>query len=123
MKLLFVYNADSNLFATVTDFAHKILKPDTYACNLCKITYGNFNMKKDWQTFIEQLPCDLTFLHRDEFLKAHPEGAKMDLPAVFSLDKGKVKPFIPADKINGAKNIEDLKQLVNQGLKASGASK
>jgi hypothetical protein len=41
-SLLFVYNADSGVFNLVTDIAHKIFSPQTYACQLCCITHGNF---------------------------------------------------------------------------------
>ena len=41
VELLFVYNADTGLFNTVADAAHKILSPSTYSCNLCKVTYGD----------------------------------------------------------------------------------
>jgi len=45
MQIIFVYNADSSLFANITDFAHKIVSPKTYSCNLCKLSYGKFSMK------------------------------------------------------------------------------
>ena len=67
-KLIFIYNADTGLFNTVSDFAHKIISPNTYACSLCQITHGNFGMKKEWKTFIEKLPYDMQFLHKDEAL-------------------------------------------------------
>jgi hypothetical protein len=40
MKLLFVYNADSGLFNSIAEAAHKIVSPQTYRCDLCRITYG-----------------------------------------------------------------------------------
>ena len=67
--LLFVYNADTGLFSVVTDYAHKILSPKTYPCNLCAITYGNMGMNKKWKEFIANLTVPIEFLHRDEFLK------------------------------------------------------
>lgn len=44
---LFVYNADSGLFNTATDIAHKILLPETYACNLCALTHGHFKIHEE----------------------------------------------------------------------------
>ncbi len=49
--LIFVYNANSDLFSTVTDFAHKILSPSTYQCQLCALTYGNFSKKAGMEIF------------------------------------------------------------------------
>ena len=51
-RLLFVYNADSGLFNTLTDIAHKMLSPKTYTCNLCAITHGLFSEKEEWKEFI-----------------------------------------------------------------------
>ena len=67
-SLVFVYNADSGLFNTMTDIAHKIFSPDTYSCNLCMITHDNLSMRSEWKNFIEQLDIELAFLHRDEFI-------------------------------------------------------
>ena len=67
--LLFVYNADTGLFSVMTDYAHKILSPKTYPCNLCAITYGNMGMNKQWKEYINNLTIPIEFLHRDEFLK------------------------------------------------------
>jgi len=46
-RLIFVYNAESGTMNSAIDFAHKMLSPETYECNLCRITYGNFAMKKE----------------------------------------------------------------------------
>lgn len=48
---------------------HKVFPPKTYACNLCGITYGALSVKKEWAQFIEKLPLETEFLHRDEFQK------------------------------------------------------
>ena len=45
-ELIFIYNAKSGLVNEFLDFAHKIVSPGTYNCNLCAISYGNFSMKK-----------------------------------------------------------------------------
>jgi hypothetical protein len=64
-ELLFVYNAKSDLFSTVTDFAHKILSQRSYQCQLCALTYGNFSIKQEWKSFIESLPMKTFFLHKE----------------------------------------------------------
>jgi len=50
-KIIFVYNADSSVFAQVSDAVKKIVAPGTYQCNLCRITYGAVSMKDEWKTF------------------------------------------------------------------------
>jgi hypothetical protein len=46
---------------SVTDFAHKMLSPSTYECQLCALTYGSFSMKQKWKSFIESLPIKTVF--------------------------------------------------------------
>ena len=63
-QLIFVYNAHSDLLSTVTDFAHKLLSPATYSCNLCTLTYGNFTVQKEWKSFIKSLSIKAFFSQR-----------------------------------------------------------
>ncbi|HET6243154.1 MAG: hypothetical protein H0V01_07720 [Bacteroidetes bacterium] len=84
-KLIFVYNADGNLFSKTIDFAHKILSPSTYACNLCSITYDNFGMKKEWAEFLRKLNMETIFFYKDEFLKKYGKQ-KTEFPVIF-IDK------------------------------------
>lgn len=114
-SLVFVYNADSGLFNTLTDIAHKIFSPDTYECNLCMITHDNLSMKSDWKDFIEQLDLELTFLHRDEFISQY-DMKDSRLPCIFSKDKDGLSDFISADKINATNTVEELKKLIQEKL-------
>ncbi len=84
-QVIFVYNANSDLFSTVTDFAHKILSPSTYQCQLCALTYGNFSKKQEWKYFVESLSIQTVFLHKDEFENQYK--IKTALPAVFVCSK------------------------------------
>ncbi|MDX1779460.1 MAG: hypothetical protein R3339_11320, partial [Thermodesulfobacteriota bacterium] len=81
-KLLFVYNADTGLFSVITDYAHKIISPKTYPCNLCALTYGNMGMNNKWKDFISHLKVSFGFLHRDEFVKQYA-SQETQLPAAF----------------------------------------
>ncbi|MBK8710951.1 MAG: hypothetical protein IPL97_03550 [Niastella sp.] len=114
-ELLFVYNASSDLFSTVTDFTHKIISPSTYQCQLCALTYGNFSMKLEWKSFIERLPMKTGFMHKDEFEKQY--HIKTSLPAVFISSKGVVKEIISQQQINSCQTLEELKVIVNKELK------
>jgi len=109
--ILFVYNADSGLFNTLTDIAHKIFAPETYECNLCAITYGNFAMRAEWKEFLETLECELEFLHRDEFTARYPTLAT-PLPAIFFRDGDRLEPLLSADEINACTATADLKALL-----------
>ncbi|MCH7730859.1 hypothetical protein IID21_05115 [Patescibacteria group bacterium] len=111
-RLLFVYNADSSFFAQLTDYVHKLISPQTYQCNLCKITYGNLGMKKEWKKFVEKLPYKAIFLHRDEFFSQYPKLKDKTLPAVFQLKNGALSELVTAREINQQKTIEELGSII-----------
>ena len=113
--LVFVYNADSGLFATVTDMAHKVFSPQTYQCNLCALTYSTFWMRKSWRVFLESLERPFEFLHADELNSVyHISG--VPLPAVFKKDAEGLKLLIDADSINQCRTIDELKELIRYHL-------
>ena len=116
--LVFVYNADSGLFNTLTDIAHKVFAPETYSCNLCAITYGNFGMRAEWKEYLESLAADFVFLHRDELAARHP-GTDAELPAIFRQEGEQLHPLITAAEINACGAIDDLKQLISGKLAAA----
>ena len=116
MKIIFVYNADSGLLNALKDTVHKAISPETYACNLCRVTYGATSMQDEWKEYIAGLPHDVSFMHRDEFSKAYP-GVKTQLPALFSLD-GSPQILVSAKEMNGAKTIRDLIDIVSAALYA-----
>ena len=114
-SLLFVYNADSGLFSTVTDFAHKILSPKTYPCKLCAITYDNFGIKKEWGQFIKEIKANIKFLHRDEFLKTY-DIANANFPCVFAEKDSNIELIITDKEINACDSLEELKKLITINL-------
>ena len=114
-KLLFVYNADSGLFNTVTDIAHKMLSPKTYECNLCSITHGVFKVRETWVTFLEQLDAECEFLHKDEFLKNNP-ASDVVFPAVFKIQDDHPELWIDSESINGLDSVDDLKRVISDRI-------
>lgn len=111
--LIFVYNADSGLFNSLTDLAHKIFSPQTYQCNLCAITYSVAGMRKEWKDFLDSLDMPMEFLHCDEFEARH--GLKgVPLPAIFKKVNDELEVWIDAEAINSCRTLDDLKQLITQ---------
>ncbi len=115
--LLFVYNADSGLFNTLTDIAHKILSPNTYRCKLCALTHGHFRARQTWVAFLAELPARCDFLHRDEFRRLHGMN-DTDLPAVFLHGDGARSVLISAREIAACTDLPTLKALIEQRLAA-----
>lgn len=110
-NLVFVYNADSGLFNTVTDIAHKILSPETYVCNLCELTHGTFKVREDWVKFLKTLNADCEFLHRDEF-HARYSQADVALPAVFKKTSDGLEPWLEAEALRKCTSLNELQQVL-----------
>lgn len=116
-SLVFVYNADSGLVNTLLDIGHKIVSPQTYACNLCAITHSTFSMRDEWKNFVAGLGAPVEFLHRDELAQRH--GLRdVKLPAIFLKADDGLEEWITSGEINRCRSLDELKRLVEQKLKA-----
>jgi hypothetical protein len=114
-ELIFVYNADSGLFNSVADAAHKLLSPETYACNLCKVTYGLFTERKQWRSFVESLDAKCRFLHRDELYRQYPGLRATALPAVLRVTNGQPSICLDAQTLNACADLDSLMRLIRAG--------
>lgn len=110
--LVFVYNADSGMFNTLTDIAHKVFSPQTYECNLCAISHSYLSERSEWKEFIEELGVECEFLHRDEFLKKYSSDEK-NFPVIFDLVDSELKLSLSAEQINACNSMDDLKEAIN----------
>ena len=110
-SVIFVYNADSGLISTVKDYFHKIVKPSTYQCNLCALTFDNLGMKNGWKSFVDDLEPEIVFLHKDEFLeKFNMKDAKF--PSAFVKSGSKLSLLISQAEIDNTKSLDELIKLV-----------
>jgi hypothetical protein len=109
-RLVFVYNADSGLFNTLADIAHKAFSPATYACSLCAVTHDLLSEKHEWRDFVAtlQTPCD--FLHRDEFIERFG-NVHREFPAVFIAGVDGLRCVLDAQALR-AMSLVQLKQAV-----------
>ena len=115
-KLVFAYNADSGLFNTASDIAHKILSPKTYSCQLCALTHGYFSVREEWVGFLETLDIDCEFLHRDE-LQAKYQLENQELPTIYlRKNAGELETFVDRKTIEACKDLESLKQMLQEKL-------
>lgn len=117
-KLIFVYNADSSVFSQVTDAIKKVVTPNKYQCNLCMITYGPISMKDDWKEFLDTLPFDKEFLHKDEFEKRFPDLSRAELPAIFVSHENGINVLLSAKEINGQHDLQGLIDTTKRNLQA-----
>ncbi|MCW8987054.1 MAG: hypothetical protein OQK75_05210 [Gammaproteobacteria bacterium] len=110
--LVFVYNADSGMFNTLTDIAHKVFSPSTYSCNLCAISHSYFSERDEWKEFIEQLGAECEFLHRDEFEKKY-QLTDYTYPTVFFRSGTQLEVALDADDINECDSMTMLKEKIS----------
>ncbi|HEV2765066.1 MAG TPA: hypothetical protein VGV38_18940 [Pyrinomonadaceae bacterium] len=115
--LVFVYNAESGVFNTLADVAHKIFSPRTYQCNLCALTHSAFTVRGEWREFLDGLGRPLEFLHADE-LKARYGAQSARLPAIL-LKRGEgLEVLVAAEAINACRTLDELKRLILDRLAA-----
>ncbi len=115
--LVFVYNADAGLFSGLADFAHKLISPQTYSCNLCAVTYGPLFMKREWKDFLDTLAFEKEFLHKNYFYEKFPAYKGHPLPAVFVVSGEDVREILTAGEIDRQKDVAGLKTALAQKLK------
>lgn len=115
-KLIFVYNADSGLRNLIIDGAHKILRPSTYECKLCKITFGAFTENNIWKEFRLQSDLEMDFLHKDEFQKQYASkfGHKFTYPIILGETQDGLEVLISTEEMNKLEDAKALIELINQ---------
>lgn len=114
-KLQFVYNAETGYFNKLTDFAHKIVSPKTYACSLCALTYGKFTMKQEWAGYVKSLPMEVEFIYKNEW-KFAPIRKQYPLIALQTGDN-RIEVLLEAEELNQIKSLKLLKSRLNEALK------
>lgn len=119
MKLLIVYNANSGKANAFIDAFHKLIKPSSYSCDLCRLTFGIFSERKKWKDFRNNLELETSFLHKDEFQKQYASkfGYKFQYPIIFLERSGELEVFISDSEISELNSVEGLIELVQSRLK------
>ncbi len=116
-QLIFVYAVDGGLFNMLTDYAHKVVSPKTYPCNLCALTNNMLGTKREWAQFLRELGVKTEFLHRNEFVERYPT-AEAKFPAVFSLaGDAEPKVLITSKELNECPNLAGLISLLGERVK------
>ncbi len=110
--LLFVYNAKSGNVNMVLDYVHKLVSPDTYECNLCKLTYDNFGRIKKWNHFKNSLDLSIKYYYEDDLIQLNLDPS-MELPVILTGDK---KLLIDSKEINKCKTVEELIKVLEDKI-------
>ena len=112
MELIFVYNADSGLLNLFKDGIHKLLRPETYPCKLCELTYGSVSEKRRWKAFRQCDARDMRFFHKDEFEDEY--GQVYEYPVVLErqVDAKGVSRLSAVLGHDDLERVEDVDELI-----------
>ena len=106
-----MYNADSGILNVLKDAAHKMLRPETYPCSLCALTYGAVSEKRKWREFRNNDGRNMRFLHKDEFEVEF--GERYEYPVVLeqklpSGEPGSLSVIVDRKKLNCLQDVSTL---------------
>lgn len=116
MELLFVYNAKSDTVNRLIDFAHKIVSPSTYECDLCSLTHSNLGEKKEWKDFVMETNSELKFYHIDDFEDTFNTSFKY--PVILKKTNDRIEPLLDHQAIANIASVTDLINTINDLIKA-----
>ena len=106
MKLIFVYNAKASLANRTFDFAHKIISPSTYKCDLCTLTHGAIGERSEWTNFRNQSSVEMEFYHIEEFENRY--NRKETYPIIFTSINDNLNLVLDCKAINGMNSTQEL---------------
>ena len=113
-RLIAVYNADTGLIEALMHAVHKAMRPETYPCSLCALTYGAVSMRGDWKRFWQKLDAEVDFYHRDDFTEDFPAlgtgGAReVALPVVLISEEGEEpRVMISNEELDAMADVDEL---------------
>ncbi|NCN83589.1 MAG: hypothetical protein GW808_14395 [Sphingomonadales bacterium] len=112
-RLVIVYNANAGWAAALMDAAHKLLRPETYECSLCMISYGAVSMRRPWRNYLDSLAMEKQFYHRQDFARAYPVDLfpmvdRLKLPAIFIEADGKLHGLLSSKQLHSLTDVEAL---------------
>ncbi|MDJ0979188.1 MAG: hypothetical protein QNI87_11735 [Erythrobacter sp.] len=121
-RLICVYNADTGLIEALKHAVHKAVRPETYPCSLCALTYGAVSMRGDWKRFWRSLDADVDFYHRDDFTRDFPAlgtgGARqVALPVILVSEAGEEpRVAVSSEELDAMADVDELMARVGERL-------
>lgn len=109
MEIQFIYNAKNGLANSLFDLAHKIISPDTYECNLCKITHGAFKENKKFKDIKEKF--NITLWHIDDYEKKYKKESSYPLIIFRDKNRNELKR-IDTNTINQINSVDELEIII-----------
>ena len=110
MKLILVYNANSDFFSSSLDFIHKIVSPKTYKCELCALTHGSFKEKPEWKQFVDETEIKMSLHHIGDFEEQY--RTSYDYPVVVMEDDDQLKVVFNKTQLGKMKSTLELIEAI-----------
>lgn len=113
-RIIAVYNADTGLIEALMHAVHKAVRPETYPCSLCALTYGAVSMRGDWKRFWQNLDASVDFYHRDDFSEDFPElgtggTREVALPVILISEAGEEpRVMISNEELDAMEDVDEL---------------
>lgn len=124
-RLICVYNANTGLIEALMHAVHKQVRPETYPCSLCALTYGAVSMRGDWKAFWQALEPQVDFYHRDDFTRDFPAlgtgGAREVALPVIIIDEADAEPrvLLSREELDAMADVDELMGKVESALGAA----
>ena len=118
VEVCFIYNARKGWFYGVSDVLHKWWSPETYACDLCRLTHGVTRMRKELRSFLTRTGYRVIFFHLNDL----PDSLAGSLnvaggaPAVLLRFNGEWKTLIAPAELKEQKGVHELLQLLQERM-------
>lgn len=107
-KLIFIYNADSGLEASIKGSVQK-LKTGKSECSLCTATWGVFNKKASWSEKEKKLKIPYKYYHRDDQstdIQGFLVQNKIALPTVLLGENGNLRQLVTNNQFDRCQGDE-----------------
>ena len=121
-RLILVYNADTGIIEALMHAVHKAVRPETYPCSLCALTYGAVSMRGDWKRYWRSLTAKVDFYHRDDFTEDFPTlgtgGVReVALPTILiSEEDEEPRVLISNEELDAMADVNELMEQVSAKL-------
>lgn len=112
-RLIIVYNADEGWASALMEAAHKLVRPETYQCSLCMISYGAVSMRGPWRKYLDGLSLEKHFYHRQDFARAYPADSypiveQLQLPAICIESAGDLHCLLSHEQLDNLSDVDSL---------------
>lgn len=115
-RLIFVYNAQSDLLNTMLDYAHKVIKPSTYKCDLCALTHHSFGERILWRDFKKSSNVGMSFYYIRQFEQKF--NLSLDYPVILLEKDGALSLLFDRAQITSFRNVDVLVEQLEKFLRS-----